>query len=154
MYRKQGGALSVLLAHPGGPYWARKDVGAWSIPKGEFDPGEEPEAAALREFEEELGVRPRGALVPLGEIMQKGGKRVIAFALEGELDATTITSNLCEIEWPPKSGRTISIPEVDRAAWFTIEEARQKLRPAQVPLLDRLVERVGDAQARAAPKHR
>jgi predicted NUDIX family NTP pyrophosphohydrolase len=151
MHRVRNGELSVLLVHPGGPYWARKDAGAWSIPKGEFAAGEEPEAAALREFEEELGVRPHGALVPLGEVVQRGGKRVIAFALDGDLDVTRITSNRCEIEWPPKSGRTLSIPEVDRATWFFLAEARKKLRPAQLPLLDRLVDVMGKAQRRAAP---
>ena len=141
MYRFVEGALAVLLVHPGGPFWARKDLGAWSIPKGEFSTGEEPSAAALREFEEELGVRPQGTPVPLGEIRQKAGKRVIAFALEGDLDVENIVSNTCEIEWPPRSGKRITIPEVDKAGWFSLEEAREKILPAQAPLLDRLVER-------------
>ncbi len=143
LYRGSGQNLEVLLVHPGGPFWARKDEGVWSIPKGEYDPGEDAQAAARREFEEELGTAaPAGHAHDLGEIRQRAGKIVRAFALEGSLDAEAITSNICEIEWPPRSGRTMTIPEVDRAQWFTIEEARGKILAAQAPLLDRLLERV------------
>jgi predicted NUDIX family NTP pyrophosphohydrolase len=143
LYRRRNSGLEVLLVHPGGPFWARKDRGAWSIPKGEYAPEEEPLDAARREFEEELGTpAPSGLADDLGEIRQKSGKVVHAFALEGDLDAEAITSNTCPIEWPPRSGRTIEIPEVDRAGWFAVEEARQKINPAQAALLDRLSERV------------
>jgi predicted NUDIX family NTP pyrophosphohydrolase len=135
--------LEVLLVHPGGPFWAKKDLGAWSIPKGEYGPEENPEAGARREFEEELGtVAPSGPAHDLGEVRQKAGKLVHGLALEGDLEAQAITSNTTEIEWPPRSGRSIVIPEVDRAAWFTLEEARKKINPAQAELLDRLAERV------------
>jgi predicted NUDIX family NTP pyrophosphohydrolase len=129
----------VLLVHPGGPYFARRDDGAWSIPKGLYEEGEEPLACAQREFAEELGSPcPDGPALELGEIRQKNGKRVRAFAVEGDLDADTITSNTFEIEWPPRSGERQTFPEVDRAGWFTLDEARAKLIPAQVPLLDAL----------------
>jgi predicted NUDIX family NTP pyrophosphohydrolase len=125
--------------HPGGPLWARRDAGAWSIPKGEYAPDEEPLAAARREFEEELGIAPpEGPLLDLGEIRQRGGKLVRAWALEGDLDANAVASNTFELEWPPRSGRLIEVPEVDRAEWLTIERAREKLNPAQVELLNRL----------------
>jgi predicted NUDIX family NTP pyrophosphohydrolase len=140
MWSRKGGALRVLLVHPGGPFWRRKDAGAWTIPKGEYAEGEAPLAAARREFFEELGCdlsdRNDADFVPLGEVKQKGGKIVTAFALEGYLDADAITSNTFEIEWPPKSGKRQSFPEVDRAAWFTIEEAREKINPAQDEFLD------------------
>jgi predicted NUDIX family NTP pyrophosphohydrolase len=138
MHQRRNGALFVLLVHPGGPFWASKDLGAWSIPKGEYSPGEDPEAAARREFEEELGVPGLGLLTPLGEIVQKAGKRVIAFALEGDLDTAAIRSNTCDIEWPPRSGKLLTIPEIDRAEWFSLEEARRRIIPAQLPFLDRL----------------
>ena len=138
MHQRRNGALLVLLVHPGGPFWARKDLGAWSIPKGEYSPDEDPEAAARREFEEELGVAAVGSLTPLGEIAQKAGKRVIAFALEGDLDTAAIRSNTCEIEWPPRSGKRLTIPEVDRAEWFSLEDARRRILEAQLPFLDRL----------------
>jgi len=147
LYRRREGAVEVLLVHPGGPMWARRDAGAWSIPKGEHGPGEDPLAAARREFEEELGAAPpRDAVVDLGEVRQRSGKRVRAFALAGDLDASAIASNTCEVEWPPGSGRRIEVPEVDRAAWFGLEEARRVVNPAQVALLERLaaaVERGG-----------
>lgn len=144
LYRQPpGGDLEVLLVHPGGPFWARKDEGSWSIPKGEYQPDEDPLAAARREFEEELGTPPpEGPMHDLGEIRQRAGKLVRAFALQGDLDAQTITSNTCLIEWPPRSGRQIEIPEVDRAEWFTLEAARARINPAQAALLDRLAERV------------
>jgi predicted NUDIX family NTP pyrophosphohydrolase len=143
LYRRAGRGLEVLLVHPGGPFWRTKDLGAWSLAKGEIDPGEEPAAAALREFEEETGTRLEGALVPLGEVRQAGGKTVIGFALEGDLDADAIQSITFELEWPPRSGQRQSYPEVDRAAWFTPEEARAKLNAAQAAFLDRLAALVG-----------
>jgi predicted NUDIX family NTP pyrophosphohydrolase len=131
----------VLLVHPGGPIWARRDLGAWSIPKGEYVDGEEPLAAARREFEEELGSPPpSGYAVDLGEVRQKSGKRVRAWGIAGDLDASTIQSNAFAMQWPPRSGQLQEFPEVDRAQWFGIEEAREKLNPAQVALLDRLTE--------------
>jgi predicted NUDIX family NTP pyrophosphohydrolase len=138
LYRRHGDELEVLLVHPGGPFWRNKDLGAWSIPKGEYEPGEAPEAAALREFAEELGVTPKGELRLLGEIRQTGGKRVVAFALEGNLDVDAIRSNQFELEWPPRSGHVQSFPEVDRAGWFTLPLARDKMIAAQRPLLDLL----------------
>src|SRR5688572_9918041 len=138
LYRRAATGIEVLLVHPGGPFWAKKDSGAWSIPKGEYDPGEDPQAAALREFQEELGVDAGGKLIPLGEIMQKAGKRVTAFALEGDLDINAIRSNTLEIEWPPRSGKRQTIPEIDRAAWLSLAEAREKILPGQMILLDRL----------------
>ena len=139
MYHLRHGRLEVLLVHPGGPFWRNKDAGAWSIPKGEVDADEDDMAAARREFEEELGTRPDGELLPLGEVRQRSGKRVRAFALEGDLDAEAARSMTFEMEWPPRSGRMASFPEVDRAAWFDIDGAREKLIAGQVPLLDRLV---------------
>jgi predicted NUDIX family NTP pyrophosphohydrolase len=128
----------VLLVHPGGPFWARKDAGAWSIPKGEHDAGEEPEACARREFLEELGVEAPAELVDLGTVRQNNRKEVRAFYGEGELDASAIVSNRFELEWPPRSGRTQSFPEVDRAGWFSLADARGKLIAAQAEFLDRL----------------
>jgi predicted NUDIX family NTP pyrophosphohydrolase len=138
LYRRRGGALEVLLAHPGGPFWARKDAGAWSIPKGEIDPTEEPLAAARREFSEETGVAVEGRFQPLAPITQAGGKVVQAWAVEGDLDPAALRSNTFSIEWPPRSGRQQSFPEIDRAAWFRLEVARKKINPAQVALLDEL----------------
>ena len=134
--------LEVLLVHPGGPYWARKDAGAWSIPKGEFDPEvEDPLAAARREFTEELGCDvPDGDVVDLGSVVQKSGKQVIAFAIEGDLDTERVTSNTFTIEWPPRSGRMKAFPEVDRAEWMALDRARAAVNPAQTAFLDRLVE--------------
>jgi predicted NUDIX family NTP pyrophosphohydrolase len=139
MYRLRDGVIELLLVHPGGPYWRNKDAGAWSIPKGEYGSDEKPEAAARREFAEELGFQASGPLSPLGEIRQKGGKRVTAFALEGDLDAASITSISFEMEWPRGSGRMRSFPEVDRADWFSLAEAREKILASQAPLIDRLV---------------
>ena len=138
LYKRSGGELLVLLAHPGGPFWQKRDYGAWTIPKGEFDAGETPEDAARREFREELGVEAVGTLQPLGEIIQKGGKRVIAFALEGDFDSAALRSNTFEIEWPPRSGRKQAFAEVDRVEWMALPVAREKLLPGQVALLDRL----------------
>jgi predicted NUDIX family NTP pyrophosphohydrolase len=130
----------VLLVHPGGPFWARKDAGAWSIPKGEYEEGDDPRAAALREFEEELGSPlPAGTeLVELGTVKQKSGKVITAYAAAGDLDAAAIHSNTFTAEWPPRSGRMQEFPEVDRADWFSVAEAREKLNPAQADLLVRL----------------
>jgi predicted NUDIX family NTP pyrophosphohydrolase len=140
LYRGSGGAREVLLVHPGGPFWEKKDAGAWSIPKGEYEDDEDPRAAALREFEEELGAAPppAEALTELGTIRQSGGKQVTAYAAPGDVDASAITSNTFTLEWPPRSGRMQEFPEVDRAGWFSIAEAREKLNPAQAELLDRL----------------
>lgn len=138
LYKRSADQWHVLLAHPGGPFWRRRDEGAWTIPKGVVYPGEEPEAAARREFAEELGAEAVGILRPLGEIRQRGGKRVIAFALAGEFEPDRLRSNEFAIEWPPKSGRTASFPEIDRAGWFALAAARQKILPSQAPLLDRL----------------
>src|SRR5947209_5611361 len=143
LHRDGARGREVLLVHPGGPAWARKDQGAWSIPKGEYDPKEEALAAAKREFEEELGTAaPDGEAHDLGEVRQRSGKLVRAWALEGDLDPAQITSNTCELEWPPRSGKLIEIPEVDRAEWFSLDRAREKINPAQQALLDRLSETV------------
>ncbi|MGE5172453.1 MAG: NUDIX domain-containing protein [Betaproteobacteria bacterium] len=139
MYRKGKNEIEVFLVHPGGPFFMKKDAGAWSIPKGEIGEGEDPLGAAKREFEEETGCRPEGSFLPLKSVKQKSGKIVLSWAVEGDCDADSITSNTFSLEWPPKSGRTQEFPEVDRAAWFTIGEARQKINPAQAPLLDELL---------------
>ena len=138
MYRRSGSQLEVLLVHPGGPFWAKKDAGAWSIPKGEFDAVEAPLAAARREFIEELGIDPGAALTPLRVVTQSRAKVVHAFAAEGDADPGTIASNTFEIEWPPRSGRMQAFPEVDRAAWFTLDEARVKIVAGQRAILDAL----------------
>jgi predicted NUDIX family NTP pyrophosphohydrolase len=140
--------LRVMLVHPGGPYWARKDAGAWSICKGEVDE-REPDlaAAARREFEEEVGqAPPAGEWVPLGELTQPGGKRVTAWAVEGHVDVGSLTSNPFEIEWPPRSGRVQEFPEIDRAEWFSVDEAREKILKGQLAFLDALVEVVGSTR--------
>ena len=135
----RAGGSEVLLVHPGGPFWARKDAGAWSIPKGEVEDGEQPRAAALREFAEETGTTlPDGALEPLGSVKLKSGKLVHAFAVAGDLDPEAIVSSTFELEWPPRSGRLQLFPEVDRAGWFGLDEAREKLNPAQAVFIDRL----------------
>ncbi|MEA2283774.1 MAG: hypothetical protein QOK21_4381 [Solirubrobacteraceae bacterium] len=141
LYRRCAGGLELLLVHPGGPYWARKDAGAWSIPKGEHAEGEDALACARREFAEETGtVPPAGALVPLGEVRQRSGKRVSAWAAEGDLEPDSIRSNRFTVEWPPRSGRMQEFPEVDRAGWFAPEAARAALVPAQATFVDRLLE--------------
>ena len=136
LWRRRGGDKEVLLVHFGGPQWARKDDRAWAIPKGLVEPGETLEDCARREFEEELGQRAEGPLVPLGRIRQKGGKEVEPFALEGDLDPEKVVSNRFTLEWPPRSGRFESFPEVDRAGWFGLAEARRKILPSQLPILD------------------
>ena len=143
LYRGSGATLEVLLVHPGGPFWSRRDAGAWSIPKGEYEEGEDPRACALREFEEETGTPlPPGELLELGDIRQKGGKVVTAWAAEGDLDADAVHSNTFRMEWPPRSGRWATFPEIDRAGWFGVDEARDKLNPAQAEFVDRLLERL------------
>ncbi len=144
LFRRHGDGLQVLLVHPGGPFWARKDQGAWSIPKGEHTPDEDPLSVARREFTEELGsAAPDGAAIALGEVRQRGGKRVTAWAVEGDLDAARTSSNQVEMEWPRNSGRRITFPEVDRAEWFALSEARRRILDGQRPLLDRLEEQLG-----------
>jgi predicted NUDIX family NTP pyrophosphohydrolase len=144
VFRRRDGQIEVLLAHPGGPFWARRDAGAWSIPKGEYA-GEEPtEDAARREFTEETGWTVGGTLLPLGEVRQKAGKGVIAYAVEGDFDTATLSSNDFEMEWPPKSGRRAVFPEIDRAGWFSLGEAREKMIEGQRPLLDRLADLLRD----------
>ena len=145
MYRRVGPEMEVLLVHPGGPYWSRKDEGAWSIPKGEMSAGEDAAVAARREFMEELGVMSAGRLEPLGEVRQRGGKRVIAFAVDGDVDVRAVTSNTFEMEWPPRSGRIQVFPEVDRAEWFTLPLAHAKILEGQRPLLDRLADLAGNS---------
>jgi predicted NUDIX family NTP pyrophosphohydrolase len=141
VHRERGAEPEVLLVHPGGPMWAKRDAGAWSIPKGEYGPDEDPLAAARREFEEELGtVAPDGPVTDLGEVKQKSGKIVSAWAVAGDLDVSGITSNTVEVQWPPRSGKLLEIPEVDRAQWFGLQAAREKINPAQTELLDRLAE--------------
>lgn len=140
LYRRGRSGLEVLLAHPGGPLWARKDAGAWTLPKGQFTEGELPLDAAKREFEEEMGSAPAGDFQPLGTVKQKSGKIIHAWAAESDFDAATVKSNLFSMEWPPKSGRMGEFPEVDRAGWFSIEEARVKIIKGQAPFLERLLE--------------
>jgi predicted NUDIX family NTP pyrophosphohydrolase len=151
MYRPVGARLEVLLVHPGGPYWRRKDDGAWSIPKGEMDANEDAGDAARREFAEETGTLLTAALEPLGEIRQRGGKRVIAFAVEGDTDVRSVRSNSFEIEWPPRSGKMQSFPEIDRAEWFELAAAYSKILEGQRPLLDRLAEFVGQSRRSLPP---
>jgi predicted NUDIX family NTP pyrophosphohydrolase len=139
LFRRAGEDLQVLLVHPGGPFWVKRDAGAWSIPKGECEDGEDPRAAAWREFAEELGTPvPEGEALELGEVRQKAGKIVLAWAVAGDFDADQISSNTFEMEWPPRSGRMQSFPEVDRAGWFGLAEACERINPAQMALLDRL----------------
>jgi predicted NUDIX family NTP pyrophosphohydrolase len=138
MYRRNNRRLEVFLVHPGGPFWAKKDLGAWSIAKGEYAEGELPLEAARREFEEETGFVATGDFLELGAVQQAGGKVVSAWAFEGDCDPGKLISNRCEIEWPPRSGRQIEIPEVDRASWFSIAEAKERILKSQAPFLERL----------------
>jgi predicted NUDIX family NTP pyrophosphohydrolase len=148
VHRSRAHGLEVLLVHPGGPAWAGRDRGAWSIPKGEYEPDEDPLAAARREFTEELGLAPpEGETVDLGEVRQRAGKWVRAWAVAGDLDVSEITSNPCTIVWPPRSGIEIEIPEVDRAEWFPLAQARERVNPGQVPLLERLEQALSQATA-------
>ncbi len=141
MYKRSGKELLLLLVHPGGPFWAKKDIGAWSIPKGEYEEGEEPLTAAKREFCEELGAEPSGEFFELGALVQPSRKEIIAFAVEGDFPVMALKSNTFELEWPPKSGRKKQFPEVDRAEWFNPAEARQKILAGQVEFIDRLMAR-------------
>jgi predicted NUDIX family NTP pyrophosphohydrolase len=145
LYRRREAGVEVLLVHPGGPFWAKKDDGSWSIPKGEYAAGDDPLSAAKREFEEETGAAmdavSRGDFLPLTPIKQAGGKIVTAWSVEGDFDPTLLRSNVFELEWPPKSGRKKEFPEVDRAAWFSPDDARRKLLASQAPLLDELLAR-------------
>jgi predicted NUDIX family NTP pyrophosphohydrolase len=138
MYRIRDGELEALLVHPGGPFWAKKDDGAWFIPKGELNPSEEPLAGAKREFAEETGLTPNGPFVPLGSAKQKSGKIIFAWAFAGDCDAATIQSNTFTMEWPPRSGTMREFPEIDRAAFFTLEQAARKMHPVEFPFLERL----------------
>lgn len=148
LYRIRAGGPEVLLVHPGGPLWAKKDLGAWSIPKGELQPGESAPAAAVREFGEELGFVPPGSMQPLGTVRQAGGKTVEAWAVEGDCDPAALRGNNFEMEWPPRSGRRQEFPEVDRAEFFRPEAARAKINPAQAAFLDRLAQWLADGRPR------
>jgi predicted NUDIX family NTP pyrophosphohydrolase len=143
LFREVAGRLEVLLVHPGGPFWARKDQGAWSIPKGEFEDGEEPCNAAKREFEEETGFAPDGDMIPLERLRQPSGKLIYAWAMQHDLDPARVRSNTFSMEWPPKSGRYQEFPEVDRAAWFSVEEAQGKILKGQAAFLVQLQEKLG-----------
>ena len=138
MYRKRNGGLEVFLVHPGGPFWAKKDIGAWSIPKGEYKGDEDPLDAARREFREETGFVVEGQFEHLGEVKQTGGKIVTAWAIEGDCDPRDLISNTCQIEWPPRSGRLLEFPEVDSGRWFSLHDARKYILKSQAPFLDRL----------------
>lgn len=143
MFRRGRGIAEVLLVHPGGPFWAKKDDGAWSIPKGLYEEGEDPLAAAQREFAEETGQLPAGPFIELGVFRQPSGKHVSAWAFEGEFDLASFTSNMFAMEWPPKSGRLAEFPEADRAGWFTLKEAFRKITKGQLPILNGLIARLG-----------
>lgn len=142
MFRRTGGRPEVLLVHPGGPFWAKKDDGAWSIPKGLYEDDEDPLAAARREFEEETGCVPYGEFIALGSFRQPGGKTIAAWAVESDFDLAKFKSNMFSMEWPPKSGRTQQLPEVDRIAWFGPDEAQRKLLKGQAPILAKLLDRL------------
>lgn len=146
--RERAGRLEVLLVHPGGPYWAKKDTGAWTIPKGEIAQGEDPLAAARREFEEETGSRAEGEAVALTPRRQAGGKLVHAWMVRGDLDVSAVRSATFSMEWPPRSGRWQEFPEVDRAAWFPLDEARRRILKSQVPFLDEVASALGDSGGR------
>jgi predicted NUDIX family NTP pyrophosphohydrolase len=143
MYRDTDHDLEVLLVHPGGPYWQRKDNGVWTIPRGEVENGEDYLTAAIREFQEETGWQPQGPYLPLGEVRLRSGKAIHAWAFCGSFDPASLRSNLFEIEWPPKSGRRQQFPEIDRAGFFTMVEAPKKIRISELPFLDRLAEQLG-----------
>jgi predicted NUDIX family NTP pyrophosphohydrolase len=148
LYRRRSGGPEVLLVHPGGPFWAKKDLGAWSIPKGEYEEPEDPRVCALREFQEELGAPPPdGDLAALGTARQAGGKVVTAWAAEGDIDPASVSSNTFSLEWPPRSGVVREFPEIDRARWFPLAEARRRINPAQAVFLDRLASALVDRTA-------
>jgi len=147
MYRVRNGELQILLVHPGGPFWTKKDEGAWFLPKGELREDEEPLAAAKREFEEETGLKPTGPFAELGTVKQKSGKTITGWAFEGDCDPTTFHSNTFRIEWPPKSGKQREFPEIDRAAFFTLDAARRKIHPVEFELLLRLQHALNQASS-------
>jgi predicted NUDIX family NTP pyrophosphohydrolase len=151
LYRRRNGGIEVLLVHPGGPFWANKDEGVWSIPKGEYDPGEDALAAARRELAEETGTHIEGEAVALGSFRQSSAKIVDAWAIEGDFDPATLKSNTFTLEWPPRSGKRREAPEVDRAGWFTPDEARRKLLKGQRPILEALMQRLGHGVTRTPP---
>ena len=138
LYKRDGKEIQVLLAHPGGPFWAKKDKGAWTLPKGLVEAGETPLDAAIREFTEETGFAVAGEFLPLGAVVQRGGKHVEAWAVEGEFEPADLNPNMFQMEWPPKSGRIAQFPEIDRVAWFSLAEAREQILPSQQPLIERL----------------
>jgi predicted NUDIX family NTP pyrophosphohydrolase len=146
MYRRRLRDVEVFLVHPGGPFFAKKDLGVWTIPKGEYLEGEHALQAAKREFQEETGFSVPECFLDLGSIKQAGGKIVSAWAFEGDCDPEKLTSNHCEIEWPPRSGHVVEVPEVDRGAWFSIDEAKERIKPTQIPLIDRLVAALNPAE--------
>ena len=152
LYRKRGGAIEIFLVHPGGPYWSGKDLGSWSIPKGEFTAEEAPLSAARREFEEETGHEISGDFVPLAPIKQPGGKVVHAFAVEGDCDAQAIESNRFSLEWPPRSGHYREFPEVDRAGWFSVPLAKQKIAKGQIGFIDELLLRIPSVSQPSVPQ--
>lgn len=151
LYRRNHDELHVFLVHPGGPFWAKKDLGAWTIPKGEYTEAEEPLTAAVREFQEETGFSLSGEFLSLGNIRQLSGKIVSAWAIEGDCDPEKLVSNTCEIDWPPRSGKKLEIPEVDRGAWFTLDEARVRILNTQTSFLDTLAQLLGDAATNHTP---
>ena len=144
MYRKRNQQLEVLLVHLGGPFWAKKDAGAWFVPKGEVNPGEDELSAAKREFAEETGLAPAENLLPLGSVKHKSGKKVSAWAFEGDCDPAALRSNTFQMEWPPRSGKTLEFPEIDRAAFFTLDAAREKMHPAEFEFVSRLVKAISE----------
>jgi predicted NUDIX family NTP pyrophosphohydrolase len=141
-YRFENGLPEVLLVHPGGPFWVKKDLGAWSVPKGEFDQGEEPLTAAIREVKEELGIDASGDFIELAPAKQKSGKIIYTWILQKDVEVSGITSNTFELEWPPRSGKMILVPEVDKAGWFSLDEARQKIIPGQIPILESFISKL------------
>lgn len=147
MYRKREGRLEVLLVHPGGPFWKNKDHGAWFVPKGEIDSGEDPLEAAQREFQEETGLIPKGQFLSLGSVKHKGGKTVAAWAFAGDCDTAAIKSNAFEMEWPPKSGKRVKFPEVDRAEFFNADSAKEKMHAAEFEFIGRLEEALKEKEA-------
>jgi predicted NUDIX family NTP pyrophosphohydrolase len=151
LFRKGGDGVEVLLVHPGGPFWAHRDAGAWSIPKGEYEESEDAKTAARREFWEETGAVVSGPLYDFGVHKQQSGKLVSAFGAEGDFDPEKLTSNRCRVEWPPRSGRVVDIPEVDRAAWFSLEEARRKITWGQIAILRNLEEQLAKGAAAKPP---
>lgn len=147
LYRRQGDTVEVFLAHPGGPFWKNRDLGVWTIPKGLVEPGEEPLAAACREFAEETGIEPTGPFLPLGSVKQKGVKTVEAWAFAGDADPDAVCCNTFRMEWPPRSGKFIEIPEIDRCGWFDPQTAKSKLNPAQAEFVDRLLETLATGES-------